>query len=62
MGELGKGRRDLEAHIEDLALALEANVGGPFDHAGEVTTGLDIGADSEVARFALDKGVLRIGR
>jgi hypothetical protein len=57
--ELGDRRRDLQAHAEDLLLALEADVLGPLDHAREVALGLDGLADAEVARPLLKKRVLQ---
>jgi hypothetical protein len=56
--ELGDRRRDLQAHVQDLALALQADVGGPFDEAGQVATGLDVLANTEVLRAALNERVL----
>ena len=41
LGELGDGGRDLQALVEDDLLALEADVFGPLDEAGEVRRGLD---------------------
>ena len=58
MGELGDGRRDFKAHVEDLALALEADVLGPFYHARKVALRLDVLADTEVAWVALDERIL----
>lgn len=49
---------DLEAHVQDLLLALKTDILGPLDEAGEVTLGLDVLADAEVARALLDEGVL----
>ena len=60
--ELGDRRRDLQAHVQDLALALQTDVGGPFDEAGQVATGLDVLANTEVLRAALNERVLRIVR
>lgn len=60
VGELGDGRGDLQAHVQDLALALQTDVGRPLHHAGEVATGLDVLADTEVLRAALNERVLRI--
>lgn len=51
-------RRNLQAHIEDLLLALKADVGWPADHAAEVALGLDILADAIVAGPLLDERVL----
>jgi hypothetical protein len=56
--ELSDGRRDLQSEVEDLLLALEADVLGPSDHTREVAGGLDILADTEVTRALLDEGVL----
>lgn len=58
VGELGNRRGNLQAHVEDLALALQANVLGPFDEAGEVALGLNVLADTEVLGAALNEGVL----
>ena len=58
VGELGDGWGYFEAEVEDLLLALETYVFGPFDHAGEVAAGLDILADAEVAGTLFDEGVL----
>lgn len=58
VGELGNRRRDLEAHVQDLLLALKADVLGPLDEAGEVALGLDILADTEVAAARLEERVL----
>lgn len=49
---------DLQAHVEDFALALETDVRRPFHHAREVATGLDVLTDAEVLGAALDQGVL----
>ena len=57
--ELSQRRRDLQAHLKDLLLALEADVLGPLDHAGDIALGLDVLADTEVAGALLDEGVLR---
>lgn len=57
--ELGQRRGDLQAHLKDLLLALEADILGPLNHAGHVALGLDVLADTEVARAALDERVLR---
>lgn len=40
--ELGDGRGHLEALVEDDLLALQADVFGPLDEAGQVTDGLDV--------------------
>jgi hypothetical protein len=56
--ELGDGRRDLQAHVEDLLLALEADILRPLNHARQVTGGLDGLADAEVAGPLLEERVL----
>jgi len=58
VAELGDRWRDFEAHVEDLALALETDVLGPSYHAREVALRLDVLTDTEVAWAALDEGVL----
>ena len=40
--ELGDGRGHLEALVEDDLLALQADIFGPLDEAGQVTDGLDV--------------------
>jgi hypothetical protein len=55
---LGDRRRNLEAEVEDLALALETNVLGPLDHTRKVASGLDVLANTKVAWAALDERVL----
>lgn len=56
--ELGDRRRDLQAHVEDLLLALEADILRPLHHAREVARGLDSLANAEVAGALLDERVL----
>lgn len=58
--ELSQGRGNLQAELEDLLLALEADVLGPLNHAGDIALGLDVLTDTEVARALLDEGVLQI--
>lgn len=58
LGELSQSRGNLQAHLENLLLALEADVLGPLDHAAHVALGLDVLADTEVAGAALDERVL----
>ena len=61
--ELGDGRGNLEALVEDDLLALEADVFGPLDEPGEVGRGLDGLADSKVLGLLLEERVLlRDGR
>lgn len=56
--ELSDGRWDFDAEVEDLALTLETDVGGPFHHARKVAAGLDVLTDPEVAGAFFDEGVL----
>jgi hypothetical protein len=44
--------------IQRTLLALKSDVLGPFYHAREVALGLDVLADTEVARALLDQRVL----
>ena len=46
--ELLQGRRDLEALLQDLALALEADISGPLDESAQVARRPDVAADAEV--------------
>lgn len=57
--ELGKSRRNLQTHLKDLLLALEADILGPLDHTAHVTLGLDILTDAEVTAALLNQRVLR---
>lgn len=57
--ELGDGRGDLQAHVEDLLLALKTNILGPLHHTGEVALGLDVLADAIVAGALLKERVLQ---
>ena len=56
--ELGDRWRHLEAHVQDLLLALQAHILGPLDEAREVALGLDVLADTEVAGAPLGQRVL----
>ena len=56
--ELSDGWGDLEAHVQDLLLALKTDILGPLDHAAEVTLGLDVLANAEVAGTLLNERVL----
>jgi hypothetical protein len=56
--ELGDRRRDLQPHVEDLLLALEADILRPLHHARQVALGLDVLADTEVLGALLDQRVL----
>lgn len=56
--ELGDRRGHLQPHVENLLLALEADILRPLHHARQVPLGLDVLADAEVARPLFDQGVL----
>ena len=56
--ELGERRGNLQAHLEDLLLALKTDVLGPLDEAGQVALRLNVLADTEVAGALLDERVL----
>lgn len=56
--ELGDRRRNLQAKVEDLLLALKTNILWPAHHAGKIASGLDVLADAMVARPLLDERVL----
>ena len=56
--ELGNRRWDLQAEVEDLLLALQTDILGPLHHAREVSSGLDVLADTEVTGLLLNKRVL----
>lgn len=53
------GRRDLQTFVEDTFLALETDVGGPFDETGDVALGLNILADAEIASSLFNKRIVR---
>lgn len=56
--ELGDRWGHLKAHVEDLLLALEADILRPLHHARDIALGLDVLADTEVAGTLLDERVL----
>jgi hypothetical protein len=56
--ELSKSRGNLQAHLKDLLLALEADILGPLNHARDISLGLDVLADTEVAGSLLEERVL----
>lgn len=56
--ELSNSRRDLETEAQDLLLALQLNILGPFDEARQVALRLDVLANTEVARALLEERVL----
>lgn len=56
--ELRDRRRHLQAHAQDLLLALQPHVLGPFHHARQIPSRLDILANAEVATPLLEERVL----
>ena len=58
--ELGERRGDLQAHVEDLLLALKTDILGPLDETRQVALGLDVLTDTEVASALLDERVLSL--
>jgi hypothetical protein len=56
--ELGQSRGNLQAGLEDLLLSLETDILGPLHHAGDISLGLDVLADTEVSGPPLNKRVL----
>jgi len=56
--ELGDRRWDLQSEVEDLLLALQADILGPLHHTGKVSTGLNVLTDAIVTAALLDEGVL----
>jgi len=60
--ELSNCRGNLQTQVEDLLLALHANIFGPFDEPREVAFGLDVLADTEVSGALLDERVLLLLR
>ena len=57
--ELSDRRRDFEAEVEDLLLALKTDIFWPTNHAGEISCWLNILAYTVVAGTLLDERVLR---
>ena len=55
LAELRDGGRHLEAHVQDAALALEADVARPLDEAREVAARLQV-AHAEVLLLGLRRG------
>jgi len=56
--ELSNRRWDLQSHVEDLLLALKADILGPLHHTRKVSSGLDVLTDTEVTGTLLDERVL----
>lgn len=62
VGELGDRGGNLEALVKNHLLALQADVLGPLDEAGEVSGGTDVLADTKVFGGRLEERVLlRLG-
>lgn len=60
MGELSNGWGNLEALHKDGLLSLNADILGPLDETGEVSHGLDVTTDSEVAGVLGEEGALLV--
>lgn len=58
VGELRDRRRDFETQVQDFLLPLQAYVFGPFHHAREIASRLDVLANAKVARSLFDEWVL----
>ncbi len=58
VGELMDWCWHLEAHEQDSLLALNSDVLGPFNKASEISFGLDVPTDSEVAWVLCEQWVL----
>jgi hypothetical protein len=58
--ELSNRRGNLQAHVEDLLLALKTDILGPLDETREVALGLDVLADTEVTGALLEERVLKM--
>jgi len=58
--ELGNAWRHLKALHEDGLLSLDTNVARPLDETGQITLGLDITSNTEVAGALLEERVLLI--
>jgi len=59
--ELGNAWRDLETLHKDSLLALNADVLGPSDKAGQVSLGLDVSSDSKVVWVLFEQRFLSLG-
>jgi len=55
--ELGNGGRNLETLAENDLLALQANIFGPLDEAGQISFGAHVLADTEVLGLRFEQGV-----
>jgi len=60
VGELSNGWGNLKALHKDGFLSLNADVLGPFDETGEVSLGLNVTTDSEVAGVLNEEGALLV--
>ena len=56
--ELSDRRGNLQTHVQNLLLALQADIFGPLHEARQVALGLDVLADTEVTGTLLDERVL----
>jgi hypothetical protein len=59
--ELGNAWWDLQALHKDSLLALDADVLGPSDKAGQVSLGLDVSSDSKVVGVLFEQRFLSLG-
>jgi len=60
VGELSNGWGNLKALHKDGLLSLNADILGPLDKTGEVSLGLDVTTDSEVAGVLGEEGALLV--
>lgn len=60
VGELSNGWGNFKALHKDGLLSLNADVLWPFDETAEVSLGLDVTTDSEVAGVLSEEGVLLV--
>ena len=58
--ELVNGRGNLQSLEEDSLLPLDPDVFGPSHESREISLGLDVASDSEVAGVLLEKGTLAL--
>jgi hypothetical protein len=57
LGELVDGRRNLEALVQDLLLALKTDIFGPLDETRKIALGLNVLTDTKVAATLLNERV-----
>lgn len=58
MLELVDSRRHLQSLHQDALLPLNSDVLGPLHEAGQITHGLDVSSNSEVARVLFEQSTL----